>query len=445
MKPVDPVNCQSSAVTAKKPWLVHVHYRMRTVSFLMVFMATSLHIWEKNYSPAAWIFLVLLLLVYPHLQYLRSLRAQDAIKAEIANLLVDSVLLGVFVATVEFSAWLTFSAMMGTLTNNTANKGWRGVGEALLGLLLGALLGGLVGGFRFAPDTTWPATLFCIMGLGGYLLAMNHIAFGRNVQLRAAREQLRQHAERESKARDEQGRFIAMLSHELKTPLSVIDVAAQTLERIDRSHDPEVARRHLRIRRSVSRINRLVEQFLANDRLDAEAMSVQYARVDIAELVREVADTSPDGIERLRLAIPDALWIEADNALLRVAITNLADNALKYSPAETIVSLSATPCEHEQIEGVEVVVVDQGSGISPAFQSRLFSRYTRGDNVGQISGAGLGLHMVQRIAELHGGLVEVTSNASGSVFRMWLPSEASQAPWQGQQILGIVGTQGNQA
>ena len=174
-----------------RPWLVRMHHRMRTVSFAMVFFATSLHIAGKNYSLVAWLFLVMLLLIYPHFQYWRSLRAENSTRAEMTNLLVDSVLLGVFIPTVEFADWLSFSVVLGTLSNNAANKGWRGIRESMLALLGGVLIGSAVGGFRFSPHTDWPATLFCIAGLGAYLLTMSNIGFSRNLQLRQTRETLR--------------------------------------------------------------------------------------------------------------------------------------------------------------------------------------------------------------------------------------------------------------
>ena len=179
-----------SLTQPKKPWLVRMHHRMRTVSFAMVFSATCLHLAGKNFATGTWVFLVFLLLIYPHLQYWRSLRAADSIRAEMYNLQLDSVLLGIFVATIHFSDWLTFSVVMGTLSNNAANKGWRGIGEALLGLLAGIVVGIAVAGFTFSAHTDWPAMLVCMVGLGAYLLAMNNIGFSRNNQLRTVRKQL---------------------------------------------------------------------------------------------------------------------------------------------------------------------------------------------------------------------------------------------------------------
>ena len=167
-----------------------MHHGMRTASFAMVFVATCLHLAGKNYSLAAWLFLATLFLVYPQFQFWRALRAPDSIKAEMSNLLVDSVLLGIFIAVVEFSDWLSVSVVLGTLSNNAANKGWRGIRESLVALAAGILVGMAIGGIHFAPHTEWPATLFCIVGLTGYLLKMNSIGFARNIELRRVRETL---------------------------------------------------------------------------------------------------------------------------------------------------------------------------------------------------------------------------------------------------------------
>ena len=178
--------------TAKKrPWLVRIHYRLRTVSFALLFIATLLQFAGREFNPGAWALLGLMLLVYPHLQYWRACRATDSLKAEMDSLLMDSVLLGVYAATVQFSLWLSFSALLGTLTNNAANKGWRGMGLTFSAVAAGALLGGLVTNFAFVPETGWAATLFCMVGLSGYLLAVGNLGFTRNQQLRLTREELR--------------------------------------------------------------------------------------------------------------------------------------------------------------------------------------------------------------------------------------------------------------
>lgn len=190
------INKYMTEISRKKPWLVLMHHRMRTVSFAMMFGAIALHIEDKSYSLVSWLLFILVFLIYPHVQYVRACKAENAVDAEMKSLLVDSLLLGLAVAAVEFPLWITVSAMLGTLTNNSANKGWRGVSETVIALLVGALIGIIFFGFKFSPHTDWPTTLFCITGITGYLLAVNNFGFTRNVQLRLAREDL-QHNEKE--------------------------------------------------------------------------------------------------------------------------------------------------------------------------------------------------------------------------------------------------------
>ena len=178
-------------MSKKLTWLVRMHYKMRTLSFALVFIATCLQIWDQNYGAKEWAYIATLLLIYPHLQFWRSIHASDSVKAEIHNLLIDSVLLGAFIPTVQFSDWLSFSVVAGTLANNAANQGWLGVRRSFVAILIGMAIGALVMGFKFSPHTGAYATAFCIAGLGYYLLAICVIGFSRNKQLRDIRETLK--------------------------------------------------------------------------------------------------------------------------------------------------------------------------------------------------------------------------------------------------------------
>ena len=236
-------------------------------------------------------------------------------------------------------------------------------------------------------------------------------------------------AEQERQAYADQGRFIAMLSHELKTPLTVIDSAAQALERINRSEEPEVARRHERIRRSVGRIDRLIEQFLSKDQLELQRMKLTPTPVDLVPLIREAFEACADDDKRFELSCPaDIPLLLADRALLRVALINLVDNALKYSPPEGMVSVTVRPALESGNAGVEIRVADEGLGVPTGVRDALFSRYTRGDNTARIAGAGLGLYLVRRIVELHGGRVDLLESGVGALFRIWLPGIPEVAP-----------------
>ena len=180
-----------AATRKQPPWLVRTNYRMRTLSFGMAFVAAALHSQQKGHPPGLWLALGLVFLVYPHVQYWRVCRAANAVRAEMRNLLVDSVLLGAAIAALGFPLWIAFSATIGALTNNAINKGWQGVAENAVALLAGALAWVGLMGFEFSPHTDVPTTALCIVALSWYLLTMSNLGFTRNRQLRQTRETLR--------------------------------------------------------------------------------------------------------------------------------------------------------------------------------------------------------------------------------------------------------------
>lgn len=220
----------------------------------------------------------------------------------------------------------------------------------------------------------------------------------------------------------EQSRFIGMITHELKTPLAVIDASTQALERLNHPPSPNALGRFDRIRRSVRRIERLVDQFLVADQIDHLQGRLNRSPVDVARLLCEVADWSLCEPERLQLQSPPGLSLQADAALLRLALANLIDNAIKYSEPDAPIVLEALALSGPAGRGgVAFSVTDQGQGVAPELQQKIFDRYVRGSFVGRIAGAGLGLHLVKSIAEMHQGTASVQSGEGGSVFTLWLP------------------------
>lgn len=236
--------------------------------------------------------------------------------------------------------------------------------------------------------------------------------------------QTQRELESERHARQEQAKFLAMLSHELKTPLAVIDGAVQSLGHLSGSAQPDVSRRHERIRRAVSRINNLVEQFLTHDRVDDDSLAPRRARVDLALLASEVADEYGGAEGRVHVTLGQAIEVMCDPALLRVALVNLVDNAFKYGPADQPVVVSLGLAGNAASAGVAIDVLDRGPGVAAALREQIFDRYVRGTDLGDIPGAGLGLYLVRRIATVHGGNATVGDRAGGgAAFRIWLPLE----------------------
>jgi signal transduction histidine kinase len=170
----------------------------------------------------------------------------------------------------------------------------------------------------------------------------------------------------------------------------------------------------------VHRLSDLIDVCLADDRLNSTELSLRVEGIDLGRAAHDLCD-------EIRAFAPGrTLTVEAigpapvlgDPALLRVALSNLVDNALKFSPPDTpvLVRIDDDP------DLVTLRVIDQGPGISAEDMPRLFEKFFRSTRVDRVRGAGLGLYLVHRIAELHHGGVAVESPpGEGATFALWLP------------------------
>ncbi len=222
--------------------------------------------------------------------------------------------------------------------------------------------------------------------------------------------------------------FVANVSHELKTPVTSIKGFAETLAD-GALEDPEAARRFLRIiAGQADRLNAIIEDLLALSSLerggegDAGAVPLQEARVDDVLAVAAEVCGPKAAAKRISVAVdcPQGLCADINPPLLEQAVVNLLDNAVKYSPEDTTVTLSA----EESAGEVVISVSDQGIGIPREHLPRLFERFYRVDKARSrdLGGTGLGLSIVKHIAQVHGGRVSVDSlPGRGSTFRIHLP------------------------
>lgn len=207
---------------------------------------------------------------------------------------------------------------------------------------------------------------------------------------------------RETMAREK--RFTADAAHELRTPLAALKLELQTaMEQPQPRLAPLVS--------NLERMTRLVEQLLMLSRLDP-----QHKLVTREEDFRPIAETvlaelAPHAFQRnieLVLHAPEQFRLKGDASLLAVLLRNLVHNAILYSPPETQVTVYLTESGHYK----EIRVEDQGEGIASADRERMLKRFVRGDHPAE-TGSGLGLSIVQRIAELHGARLELGDGADG--------------------------------
>lgn len=224
------------------------------------------------------------------------------------------------------------------------------------------------------------------------------------------------------RAREEQSRLVAMLSHEVKTPLAVIDCAAQSLELLVPGGSSDVATRLERIRRNVGRLESLTRQFLEKDRLEDESLRPRWLDFDLGALLEDLlAEFDQPG--RVLLEGCPSTPVRGDPALLALAVRNLVHNAFKYTLPGSRVWINASV----RSERVRIAVRDEGPGVPPALRDSLFRCYVRGNHGDQTPGAGLGLYLVAKVAQLHNGDVRLGAPAAGAEFILEWPTGSADA------------------
>ena len=229
--------------------------------------------------------------------------------------------------------------------------------------------------------------------------------------------------EREQELGQLKSNFVSMVSHEFRTPLGVIQSSAEILGDYLDELDPGERKEHLQsIAKNTRRMADMMEEVLVLGRLDAGKMDFQPAPLGLrgfcARLVDEVlsANELACTIELRTSDLPSEA--HADERLLRHIFTNLLSNAVKYSERERPVQFSV---EREARDAV-FTLRDRGIGIPEADQAWLFNAFHRGSNVGQRAGTGLGLVIVKRCVELHGGKICVESKVGdGTTVTVRLP------------------------
>jgi two-component system sensor histidine kinase KdpD len=216
--------------------------------------------------------------------------------------------------------------------------------------------------------------------------------------------------------------LIDAMAHELKTPLTSIKAATTAL--LAGTDRPAAASLELIeiADEEAEHLRQLIDDAIEMAQLDTGHIEIHPQRGDVGAIVREIAASMQDGAagRPIEVICSDPLaTIALDPRLVRLAVKQLVDNALKYSPPGTPVTVRASGTPDEVI----VEVTDQGKGIPAAEQSRIFERFYRGAAVQRrIPGSGLGLSIAQSIVRAHNGDLTVRSRPGETVFRMTLPA-----------------------
>lgn len=221
------------------------------------------------------------------------------------------------------------------------------------------------------------------------------------------------------RVRTRQRDFVAVVTHEFRAPLAVIAAAADNLALAPAADPQEVELRAARIQRTVRRMSVLIDNIFADDRVDTwQAPFAAEAAVELNDVLHGVAaDLENDAAARVSFVPGDAAVVKGDRKLLEIAVLNLIQNALKYSAADSPVTvrLSAAPTE------ARITVTDHGIGIPADEREQIFLKHYRVAGQ-QPNGSGLGLYIARAIARQHGGDLTLTaSGPGGSTFCLSLP------------------------
>lgn len=218
--------------------------------------------------------------------------------------------------------------------------------------------------------------------------------------------------------------FVANVSHELKTPVGALNLLAEAVA--EAKDDPEaVVRFAERMQGESERLTRLVQQIIDLSRLQNDTASEDAAVIKVSELIAEAAEHSATEAELrsidIALSLDGEPLVRGDRAQLHSAVSNLVENAVRYSQPDGKVSVSASADDEE----VRISVTDRGIGIPDDELDRIFERFYRVDpaRARDTGGTGLGLSIVKHVAASHGGSVEVWSEpGAGSTFTLVLPA-----------------------
>ncbi|MFB2837029.1 ATP-binding protein [Floridanema evergladense] len=238
-----------------------------------------------------------------------------------------------------------------------------------------------------------------------------------------AETEIRKALEKERELNELKSRFVSMVSHEFRTPMSTILFSTDLLEMYINEWPEEKKMTHLRrIQSAIQRMIEMLDDILVIGKAEAGKLDFNPRPLELEKFCRELVEdiqNADKNQHHLNVNIECGLIeVKMDDKLLRHILINLLSNATKYSPESTPVNFNVS-CQNNQIT---FEIQDSGIGIPVEDQKRLFDAFHRSTNVGSIPGTGLGLAIVKRSVDLHGGTITVHSEIGvGTKFTVILP------------------------
>jgi len=231
---------------------------------------------------------------------------------------------------------------------------------------------------------------------------------------------------REKQLSAEQGQFLEMMTHEIRTPIAVIDAANESLKILvaqKKPNEEQTQRRFHRISNAVKKLNTVLEMALINSKHESWPFELQPEDlISISKEAIELLGLQAENTIRIEKVDDKEIVVKADRRMLRIAMLNIIDNAVKYSPLKSTILLKIYPEAYQGNNGICWLVNDLGAGIPDIMIDKIFNKYQRGDDSSNRDGLGLGLYLFKNVIEQHQGHIKVKNLPDkGAQIGFWLP------------------------
>lgn len=243
------------------------------------------------------------------------------------------------------------------------------------------------------------------------------------VRREEAENKMKESLRKERELSDLKTKFLSLVSHEFKTPLSGISTSATLLGKYTLEDQQDKRDKHIKtIQNKIKFLNNILDDFLSIERMESGKVNYKYSIFPISKVINEVVyDANMLLKENQKINYPegiDDIIIEFDEKILELALTNLVNNAIKYSSENSTIDITV----RRQDKNLMIQVSDEGMGIPENEQKFIFNRYFRAENALLNQGTGIGLNIVKNHLENLGGAINFTSEENkGSNFFVTIP------------------------
>jgi len=346
---------------------------------------------------------------YPVLGIVLLLAGHKGVAAQLAVVLAIIAFTGLFLVAI----WLMMRPANRTPSSVTISPRW--IAGAYFVFMLAVVVVALpaAGVFQASDISLYRngfSTLFSSTVLGGMLFVRARRYEARRLQAIVSSDEA---AKFERRRREEQNQFFAMLTHEIRTPLTVMSYASKT---------PMSAQAlSQQIDRCIHEIDDIIERCEQVDRLEQGSQAIERHPSSLRDLIETAVYRFQDH-QRVELNEFNDMTIDTDRALFNVVVSNLIDNALKYSEKNSPVQMSVRPEAREGRPGVAITVTNRLGPYALPDPRRLYEKYYRSASARANTGSGLGLYLVKAFAEKLGGTIQYSPAPPLVAFEAWIPT-----------------------